>query len=288
MAERTAGAVLVTGASRGLGRAVALHLAEAGFSVFAGVRKPEHADALAAADGVEPVLLDVSRDASIEAARERIDLALGGAGLRGVVNNAGVATPGPLEFTTRADLTAQFEVNLFGAVSVIRTFLPQLRHAGGRIVNIGAANARLSMPTLGVLSACKAGLEAISDALRVELSGSGVSVSIVEPGMTYAESEKAPYAASLRREIAAAIERLPEPGRDHYTKTLLGFEALGLRSLARAAPPVVVARRVHHALTARRPRTRYWCGVDGKMAALLGRFGPDRFRDALWRRVLGI
>jgi NAD(P)-dependent dehydrogenase (short-subunit alcohol dehydrogenase family) len=288
MAEPTADAVLVTGASRGLGRGIALHLARAGFRVFAGVRKAEDGEALLATEGVEPVLLDVSSDASIEAACVRVAGTRGAAGLQGIVNNAGVGTPGPLEFATRTDLATQFEVNLFGAVSVIRTFLPLLRRGRGRIVNIGAANARISMPMMGVMSACKAGLEAISDALRVELDGSGVTVSIVEPGMTYAESEKAPYAASLRGEISAAIGRLPEAGRERYSRALLGFEALALRSLKRAAPPEVVARRVHHALTARRPRTRYWCGADGKMAALLGRFGPDRFRDALWRRVLGI
>ena len=268
---------------------MALHLAGAGFRVFAGVRRREAGDTLAAADDrIEPLQLDVSDDTSIEAACDLVGVALDGTGLHGVVNNAGIATPGPLEFATRADLEAQFGVNLFGALSVIRVFLPLLRQGRGRIVNIGAANARLSMPTMGVLSASKAALEAASDALRVELSERGVQVALVEPGMTYAESEKAPYAASLRREIAAAIERLPEVGRARYAQALLGFEALGLRSLKRAAPPEAGARRVHHALTARRPRTRYWCGADGKMGALLGRFGPDRFRDALWRRVLGI
>lgn len=288
MVERAEEAVLVTGASRGLGRAIAQYLAAAGFRVFAGVRKPEDGNAFGDGSGIEPVLLDVGDDASIEAACENVGRLRGTAGLQGLVNNAGVATPGPLEFATREEFAAQFEVNLFGVASTIRASLPLLHQGRGRIVNIGAANARLAMPTMGVLSACKAGLEAMSDALRVELAGSGVTVSIVEPGMTYAEAEKAPYAASLRREIAAAIERLPDSGRDRYTRALLGFEALGLRSLKRAAPPEAVARRVHHALTARRPRPRYWCGTDGKMAALLGRFGPDRFRDALWRRVLGL
>jgi NAD(P)-dependent dehydrogenase (short-subunit alcohol dehydrogenase family) len=140
MATRAAHTVLVTGASRGIGRAVALHLAGAGLRVFAGVRKREDGEGLAAAGaGIEPVALDVTADASIEEARRHVCDATGGNGLLGLVNNAGVATPGPLEHVTRGELEAQFGVNLFGAVLVTRAVLPLLRQARGRIVNVGAA-----------------------------------------------------------------------------------------------------------------------------------------------------
>lgn len=289
MATRAADTVLVTGASRGIGRAVALHLAGAGLRVFAGVRRREDGEELAAAGvGIEPVALDVTADASIEEARRHVSEASGGSGLLGLVNNAGIATPGPLEHVTRGELEAQFGVNLFGAVLVTRALLPLLRQARGRIVNVGAANATLAMPLMGALSASKAALEAVSDALRVELRGSGVRVALVEPGMTYAESEKEPFAAHVRSEIDAAIERLPEASRPRYGPALKRLEALNLRALARAAPPEEVARRVHHALTAPRPRTRYWCGPDAKLAALLGRFASAGMRDAMWRRTLGL
>jgi hypothetical protein len=106
--------------------------------------------------------------------------------------------------------------------------------------------------------------------------------------MTYAEPDKGPFAAHLRAEIDAAIERLPETARARYGPALKRLEALDLAALERAAPPETVARRVHQALTARRPRARYWCGPDAKAAAWLGRFGSAGLRDAVWRRALGL
>jgi NAD(P)-dependent dehydrogenase (short-subunit alcohol dehydrogenase family) len=282
--------VLVTGASRGIGRSVALHLAHEGLLVFAGVRRPEDGRGLesAAPDRIRSVALDVAEDASIEAARRAIADATGGAGLAGLVNNAGIATPGPLAHATRAELEAQFRVNFFGAVLVTGAFLPLLARAQGRIVNVGAASARLAMPLMGVVSATKAALEAASDALRVELRRRGIRVSLVEPGMTYAEADKGAFAAHAEAELAAALERLPEDARAYYATPFARLGTLIATSLARAAPPERVAHCVHHALTARRPRARYWCGLDAKGAALLGRFASAGLRDAVWRRTLGL
>ena len=128
------------------------------------------------------------------------------------MNNAGVATPGPLEHVTREELEAQFRVNLFGAVLTTKAFLPLIERAKGRIVNVGAANARLAMPLMGVLSATKFALEAITDALRVELRRTGIRVSLVEPGMTYAEADKQAFGDHLLGELDAA-PRAPARGR---------------------------------------------------------------------------
>jgi NAD(P)-dependent dehydrogenase (short-subunit alcohol dehydrogenase family) len=282
--------VLVTGASRGIGRAIALELAGAGLSVFAGVRRAEDGRRLeeAAPGRVRSLALDVADDASIEAARREVEAATGEQGLAGLVNNAGVATPGPLAHVTRAELEAQFRVNLFGALLTTRALLPLLARAGGRIVNVGAANARLALPLMGVLSATKFALEAASDALRVELRRSGIRVALVEPGMTYAEEDKEGFAAHLAAELHAALARLPEDARDYYAPAFARLRAFNGSALSRAAPPERVARAVLHALTARRPRARYWCGLDAKVAALVGRFAGAGLRDAIWRRTLGL
>ncbi len=288
--EIAPGSVFVTGASRGIGLATAIHLAHAGLAVFGGVRRPDDGERLEAAvrGRIRSVVLDVTDDASIEAARRQIGAALGAQGLAGLVNNAGVATPGPLAHVTREELEAQFRVNLFGPVLVTKAFLPLLERARGRIVNVGAANARLALPLMGVLSATKFALEAISDALRVELRRAGVRVSLVEPGMTYAEADKQAFGDHLRAELDAALERLPEDARLYYAPALERLRALTLSALERAAPPESVARHVHHALTARRPRARYWCGLDAKTAGLLGRLAPASLRDAVWRRATGL
>ena len=283
--------MVVTGASRGIGRAIALHLSNAGMSVFAGVRRAEDGRRLAEAGPpgrIRSLVLDVADDASIEAARSELESALAGAGLAGLVNNAGIATTGPLAHVTRAELEAQFRVNLFGPLLTTRAFLPLLTRARGRIVNIGAANARLAIPLMGALSATKFGLEAVSDALRVELRRADVRVSLVEPGMTYAEADKPAFAEHLHAELDAALERLPEDARRYFAPALARWRAFSASALERAASPETVARRVHHALTARRPRARYWCGADAKTAALFGRLAGAGLRDALWRRALGL
>ncbi len=288
--ENAPGSVLVTGASRGIGLATAIHLASAGMSVFGGVRRPEDGERLeqAVRGRIRGVVLDVTDDASIEAARRLVEAAVGAQGLAGLVNNAGVATPGPLEHVTREELEAQFRVNLFGAVLTTKAFLPLIERAKGRIVNIGAANARLAIPLMGVLSATKFALEAITDALRVELRRTGIRVALVEPGMTYAEADKQAFRDHLLGELDAALERLPENARLYYAPAMERLRALTTSALSRAAPPETVARRVHHALTARRPRARYWCGLDAKTAAVVGRLASPGLRDVVWRRATGL
>ncbi len=173
-------AVLVTGASTGIGRATGLYLQARGFRVFASVRRETDAADLS---GATPVLLDVENAESIRAAADAVGAALEDGALQGLVNNAGIAVSGPLEFLEMSDLRHQFEVNLFGQVAVTRAFLPLLRRAkNGRIVNMSSISGRITAPLLGPYSMSKFALEAFSDALRRELSPFGLSVSVVEPG----------------------------------------------------------------------------------------------------------
>ena len=171
------GTVLVTGASTGIGEATALHLKELGFDSVGAVRKQEDADRLRS-HGLRTVKLDVTDPASIATARAE----LADAPLAGLVNNAGIAVAGPLEFLPLDQLRLQLEINLVGQVAVIQQFLPSLRAARGRIVNLSSIGGRVALPLVAAYNASKFALEAISDSLRRELLGQGVDVIVIEPG----------------------------------------------------------------------------------------------------------
>jgi NAD(P)-dependent dehydrogenase (short-subunit alcohol dehydrogenase family) len=281
MSER--GAVLVTGSSTGIGRASALGLKRAGFQVFAGVRRPADGEALreAGSGALEPLILDVTDAAQIEAAADRIQEATGGS-LTGLVNNAGIALGGPLEVLPVEEFRRQLEVNLVGQVAVTQAVLPQLRRARGRIVLISSIGGRLAVPYLWPYNASKWGLEAIGDALRVELRPFGVKVALVEPGAiaTPIWGKGNETADRLRGMMSAEQEQV-------YGEALDRFTAARPADIA-GLPPERVAEVIEHALTARRPRTRYLVGRDAKLRARLRDLLPDRAWDALLARTMGL
>ena len=277
------GAVVITGASTGIGRATARYLAERGFRVFAGVRRDQDAEVLRqeGAGRVTPLRLDVTDRGSIENAAREVEAALAGEGLQGLVNNAGIGIGAPLEFVELDELRRQLEVNVIGAVAVTQAFLPLLRRCRGRIVNVGSIGGRIAQPMLGPYNASKFALEALSDSLRMELGAWGIHVSLVEPGA---------IATAIWEKTDAYAERMiPALGaraNDLYGAAI-GAVLETARTLAkRAIAPEAVSKVIHHALTARRPRTRYLVGTDARAQALLARFLPDRARDAVLLRFM--
>jgi NAD(P)-dependent dehydrogenase (short-subunit alcohol dehydrogenase family) len=280
---RAHGAVVVTGASTGIGRATALHLDSIGFEVFAGVRREADGERLAsdAAGNVTPIILDVADADSIDAAARRVAEAVDGAGLRGVVNNAGVAQPAPIEIMPIDALREQLEVNVVGQVAVTQAMLPELRRARGRIVNLSSIGGLVASPTLGAYSASKFAIEALSDSMRIELAPWGIHVSVIEPGSIRTEI--------WRRGMDAAdttLERVPAGQRALYAGLISGMRKLAERTQSRAITPEKVARRIAHALTAERPRTRYLVGADARIQATLAALLPDRAYDSLVRLML--
>jgi NAD(P)-dependent dehydrogenase (short-subunit alcohol dehydrogenase family) len=268
--------VVITGASKGIGRATALHLAKSGFTVFAGVRAQADADSLRAeANGaVRPVLLDISDSAQIAAAVETVRAVVGEHGLSALVNNAGIAVPAPLEFMPLDDFRHQIEINLTAQLAVTQAFLPCLRQARGRIVNVSSIGGRVAGGMLGAYHASKFALEALSDALRIELAPAGIDVVIVEPGNIATpiwESGAATFERLLGRMSPQVMQVYGEP----IAKT----RANVARSSANATSPETVARTIAAALTARRPRTRYLVGLDARIAARILANLPARLRD---------
>lgn len=274
---------IITGASTGIGRATAIYLDERGFRVFAGVRKPEDIVRLAksGSDRLTPLTIDVTDAASIEAAARSVEEAVGEAGLGGVVNNAGIGVGGVQEFLDLDELRRQLEVNVVGPVAVTRAFLPLLRKARGRIVNISSNGGYIAAPFLGPYAASKFALEALSDSLRRELRPWGIHVAVIEPGSIQSDIwEKA------RDQTRELHEGLSEPARALYGPALDAMSRYVEQTAGRAIPPEAVAREVHHALTAGKPRTRYRVGVDAKATRLLS-YLPDRAIDALLARGIG-
>jgi NAD(P)-dependent dehydrogenase (short-subunit alcohol dehydrogenase family) len=275
------GTVVVTGASTGIGEATATRLAAAGFDVFAGVRNDADAERLRGA-GLKPLTIDVTDQATIDAAVSQVTAALAGGGLHGLVNNAGIAVSGPLEHVAIDDLRRQLEVNLIGQVAVIQGFLPLIRAARGRIVNVSSIGGRIALPLAAPYAASKYALEAISDSLRREVRGQGIEVVLIEPG-----GVKTPIwdkGISEADELEAALPA--------EAKALYGGMIAALRrevdNIANRTgiEPSEVGDAIAEALTARKPKTRYLVGRDAKLRWQAAKRLPDRTFDALIARAL--
>jgi NAD(P)-dependent dehydrogenase (short-subunit alcohol dehydrogenase family) len=279
------GAVVITGASSGIGRACALHLDSLGFDVFAGVRKPSDAEQLQseASERLRPVSLDVTDADSIRQAASRVADAVQERGLAGLVNNAGVAISAPLEFMPIDELRRQLEINLVGQVAVTQAFLPLLRRAKGRVVNIGSVGGKVALPFVGAYAASKFAMEAVSDSLRRELRPWGISVSLLEPG-----SVSTPIWEKGIRTGQEVLDRLPAEAHTLYGEAVAALEKVAGETAERGVAPVVVAKVVEHALTSPRPKTRYAVGRDAKMRIALTRVVPDRTMDRLIARAMGL
>jgi NAD(P)-dependent dehydrogenase (short-subunit alcohol dehydrogenase family) len=276
------GAVLITGAAGGIGAATVRRLDASGFQVFAGVRRSADGERLQRDISAQiiPVLLDIADPISVAQAVESVTNVVGDAGLVGLVNNAGIIVQGPVELIPIEEVHKQFEVNVIGHIAVTQAFLPLLREARGRIVNISAPTGQVAVPYLGVLSASKAALESVTDALRSELRPFGISVSIIEPGAMQTEifKKSAASAQEVRQQLPGELLQLYAPALTALAK------ALANQSLE--APDVVVAAIVH-ALTSRNPRTRYLAGRGTRIVGIL-RLLPDRVRDGLLLRAFGL
>lgn len=281
MAQRTADTtrtVVITGASTGIGAASALALDRAGWRVFAGVRRMEDGAALRqqASERLTSLALDVADADSIAAAAQVVSAALGDAGLHGLVNNAGISVAAPIEFVPVAELRRQLEVNVTGQVAVTQAFLPLLRRVRGRIVNMGSMSGVLAPPFLGPYAASKFAMEALTDCLRVELRPWGIEVVIIEPGGIATPIWEKSLAAADR-----LLEAVPQQVFEYYGPVIKGMRRMAQRTGQAGLPVRLVADAVTHALTARRPRTRYRIAKSGWLTQHLIARLPDRTRDGL-------
>jgi len=275
--------LLVTGASTGIGAACAVACARRGMTVFSGVRNLQAGEALKKKAGTSliPVQLDVTDADSITQCAEFVRRTVGTAGLAGLINNAGVAIGGPLEIIPIAQLRKQLEVNVIGQIAVTQALLPLLRRARGRIINMGSIAGRGTIPMMGPYSASKFALEALTDALRMELRPWGIEVAIIEPGAIATPI----WEKSLKTSIEVE-EVVTEEGKRLYEETARLVREAVDQSARRAISVEHVVEAVWHALTAARPKTRYLVGRDAKMRAFMVKWVPDRVQDWILLKVL--
>jgi NAD(P)-dependent dehydrogenase (short-subunit alcohol dehydrogenase family) len=274
---------LITGASTGIGRATAVHLARNGWRIYAGVRREADGASLQSEAGpaVVPILLDVTDGDQVRSAAAEITEAVGTGGLQGLVNNAGISVSGPVEFTTLADWRLQFEVNLFGPVAVTQALLPALRSARGRIVNVGSIAGRNALPFLGPYAASKHALEAVTDALRVEVAPFGIHVAVIEPGAI-----ATPIWEKGTRSAMERISQFPPEALALYGQAIAAISQAARKNASEALPVERVVRVITHALTSPRPGTRYLVGREARAQAMVNELLPNRIRDEIIRRYI--
>ncbi len=267
------GTVLVTGASSGIGAACVASLRGAGFEVVATVRSEADEQQLTAqyAGRVTVLRCDVTDAGQVaELGRHVGDLALAG-----LVNNAGTAVPGPLEYLPVEELRRQLEVNLVGQLAVTQVALPALRRAGGRIVMVGSIADRIAGPMLGAYHASKFGLLGMTDSLRAELAPSGVRVVLVEPGVIATSIWNT--GQSVGEDLLAGM---PPDAEERYGAQIDAKRTEAARAGERGLPASAVADVITQALTTKRPRPRYLVGRDAKAAAVVAGL-PFRLRYRL-------
>ena len=274
--------VLVTGASTGIGEACALHLDRKGERVYAGVRREADGEKLRAkaSNRLTPVILDVTDQAHIDAVTKQITEEAGR--LDGLVNNAGIARGGPLEYLPLDEWREQFEVNVIGQIAMTRAVLPLIRTATGRIVFIGSISGKVATMMMAPYCASKFAIEAIGESLRHDLHPWKIHVSVVEPGaIKTAIWDKG-------RDTADRLDReLPEEGKRLYADHIEGIRK-GIEMQDKGGVgPEKVAQAVDHALYSRKPRTRYLVGTDARVQSALVRLLPDRAREAIVRKIAG-
>jgi len=258
-----------------------LRLDSSGWRVFAGVRKEADADSLRAeaSPGLVPVTLDVTEPEQIAAVAAQVEAESEG-GLDGLVNNAGVAIPGPLETIPLEDFRHQLEVNLVGYVAMTQALLPQIRRAEGRVVFVSSIGGRVAFPFAGAYHAAKYGTEAIGDVFRQELRPWGLRVSIIEPG-----SIDTPI-WGRGQDKATEIEAKSPQTNLLYGAAIEKFRKVIEDTAERGIPPEKVAKAISHALESGRPRARYLVGLDAKVQARVKPFIPTPVFDWVVARAL--
>jgi NAD(P)-dependent dehydrogenase (short-subunit alcohol dehydrogenase family) len=288
--------VIVTGASTGIGRAIALDLHRRGWSVLAGIRRDvDGADLLAAANSneansgsaaggrLQPLRLDITNADQLAASTEIAAEFCGDAGLQVLINNAGIVVPGPLEFLPLDGFRKQLEVNTTGALAATQQFLPLLRLAAAekpshkpRILMVSSISGRVGTPMVGAYNASKFAMEGMSDALRRELLSHDIDVILIEPGA---------IATPIWRTTSIRAQRMepdfPQRSSEVYAPFVQSLRNNLPKIEKRAIPAERVAEVVFTAVSKRRPKARYLIGTDAKLGAWLQRLLPTRWFDRL-------
>jgi NAD(P)-dependent dehydrogenase (short-subunit alcohol dehydrogenase family) len=288
--SNTSKTVLITGATAGIGRMTALHLAKLGHHVIATGRKPAElaklraeatadlaalaAQGRASAGSLDTLLLDVTSLASIAAAAQEVERMTNGRGLDVLVNNAGFGILGPTSEIDDAEMRRQYETNVFGLMNVTRAFLPtMMQRRAGRIINVSSVGGRITLPYFGVYNSTKYAVESLSDAMRYELRPFGIDVTMIEPGVIRTNFE------------ATAVTGLERYAQTPFKVAVEKYEQMSKTADRFASNPIVIAKAIARAVNARRPAARYVAPFSTNFVILFARLFPTRVWDWAMRKV---
>jgi NAD(P)-dependent dehydrogenase (short-subunit alcohol dehydrogenase family) len=269
--------VVVTGASTGIGAATARELALRGFHVLAGVRRDVDAESLRT-DGIEPHILDITVESDVAAIADRVARDPQRRPLRALINNAGIQINAPVETLPMAEWRRLFEVNLFGHVAMTQALLPALSRSTGTVVNISSVGGKVAMSTYGPYAGSKFALEAVSDALRREVSEFGIKVVVIEPGAVQTEIAERGFVTAERLSAGMTPAQL-----QRYGPLTAAISAQTRSHLKTGVAAEHAAEVIAKAATASRPRTRYAVGRDAAIIVRLARVMSDRLLDRILR-----
>jgi NAD(P)-dependent dehydrogenase (short-subunit alcohol dehydrogenase family) len=277
--DRKTGWVMVTGATGGIGNALVARLVKEGRNVIAAAREPSRLPQMAGPGRIVGLQLDLEQPSAIEAATREVHGTVGGDGLSGLINMAGVIVEGPLEIIPPSELRRQLEINVVGPFAVTQALLPELKQARGRVVNIGAISAHLTVPFYGPIAASKSALASLNDAMRLEFAQYGVDVFLIEPGAMSTQ-----IFSTSRKRRDAVLSKSPELER-RYRPALAAMDRAFDK--AGADDPKIVVEAVMAALSTSRPKPRAVVGKGTGMLLMLSRL-PVRTRDRMVNSALGL
>lgn len=275
--------VVITGCSVGVGRAAALLLDREGWHVFAIVRKQADADSLEseARGSLTALLADVSNREKVFAAAEQVAARCGEHGLDGLICNAGVGGSGPLEFIPMDELTKPIDTCLYGSIFCAQAFLPLLRKAKGRIINVTSGSTLINLPLVSTYPAAKYALELISRQLQAEVRPFGVQVCLVDPGQV-----RSRMTMSAGEVSAEARAKLPPVAFALYGAMIDKIDKMAGKMVGSGKEPEVVARVYVRALTDPKPRALYTVGADAKIMRLIAKWAPGWVLNRMAARIM--
>jgi len=286
MSDSVKRSVLVTGATAGIGRATVLHLAQRGdWNVFAAGRNAEKLAELEREAGIpelRTVVLDVTDRQTIDEAREQVLEMTDGRGIDVLVNNAGFSQPGPLEHMTDEQLQYQFDVNVFGLMAVTRAFLGEMKERGsGRIINISSIAGGMTYPLGGPYCMTKHAVEAMSDALRLELHSFGVRVVVIQPGPI-----STPFFDAVQEKNKQLSDTPPDEAV--YRKAIARSVDIMVEWGSKSPGPEVVARKIHHVMTVAKPKARYVVPFRDRLRMMAFHSLPTAVADRILLGMFGL